>query len=263
LWRDWRFAPMLKVCDDVTLGGDEDGDTDGDGVLDGFEQWYYPDLTNLGTSDSDGDGADLLTEYRWGSDPTVADTDGDTVADGNDVAPQDRLCVKGTLKKLSVKDSTAPGKDKVSGKWSVPLNVCVGGDYETACTTNADCGNVGQCRRLAVDPTETPIRIVAADNTQLLDAEIPATAEVLWKDKDSVKYSYKDKDAVNGPVSKINVQLNDTKGTLTVQFSAKNFDIAVGPDVAEGVVGIAIGQRCLMETTTNCKVNNGKLSCKE
>jgi hypothetical protein len=262
LWRDWRFAPMLKVCEDVTLGGDEDGDTDGDGVIDAFEKWYYGTITNAGASDTDADGADLATEYRWGSDPTVADTDGDTVVDGNDVAPQDRLCIKGTLKKLSVKDSTTPGKDKISGKWSVPLNVCSGGDFETACTTNADCGNVGQCKRITLNPTKTPIRIVAADNSQLLDSDIPISG-LLWKNKDDEKFSYQDKNAVNGPVSKIKVQISETKGTVSVQFSAKDFDIAVGPDIAEGVVGIALGQRCFMEESTNCTFVTGKLSCKE
>jgi hypothetical protein len=270
LWRDWRFAPMLKVCEDVTLGGDEDGDTDGDGVLDAFEKWYYGDITNGATSDTDGDGADLAAEYRWGSDPTLADTDGDAVVDGNDVAPQDRLCVQGTLKKLSVKDDAVPGKDKLSGKWSVPLNVCVGGDYETACTTNADCGNAGHCKRITVNPTKTPIRILAADNSQLLEQEIPI-APLFWKAKaiDSapttpeLKYNYQDKDAVNGPIAKVKVQVSEKKNAVTVQFSAKNFDLAVGPDVAEGIVGIAIGQRCLMETTTNCKFSAGKLSCKE
>ena len=207
-----------------------------------------PTSRNSGTSDTDGDGADLATEYRWGSDPTLADTDGDTVVDGNDVAPQDRLCIKGTLKKLSVKDSTTPGKDKVSGKWSVPLNVCLGGDYETACTTNADCGNVGICKRLTLNPTKDPVRIVAADDSQLLDADIPIS-QLLWTNKNDEKFSYQDKDAVNGPVSKIKVQISDTKNTLSVQFSAKDFDIAVGPTHRGRCGRHRDRSRCLMETT--------------
>jgi hypothetical protein len=263
LWRDWRFAPMLRVCQDVTIGVDEDGDTDGDGVLDAYERWYYGDLSNSGTSDTDGDGADLLTEFRWGSDPTVADTDEDGIADGSDVAPQDRLCVTGaTKKKMSVSDSAAPGKDKVSAKWTLPLRVCTGGDYMTKCEEDADCGGVGRCRRLNLDPTRDPIRIVVADSAPLFDASVPISP-ALWKNKDNAKFGYTDKDAVNGPVAKMKVQLNEGKGTLSLQLQAKNFDLAVGPQDATGTFGIMIGSRCFQEQTTNCKVKPGsKVSCK-
>ena len=140
LWRDWRMVPILDVCSDVEFGVDEDGDRDGDGVLDAYERWYFGDTGQAADSDSDGDGASLATEFRWGSDPTSADTDGDTVADGSDVAPQDRLCVAGELKKLLAKDSEKAGKDKVVGKWEVPLQVCMGGDFRTACESDSDCG---------------------------------------------------------------------------------------------------------------------------
>jgi hypothetical protein len=277
LWRDWRFAPMLKVCEDVDLDGDADGDTDNDGVLDGFEKWYYGSLANGGNSDTDGDGADLQTEYRWGSDPTVVDTDQDGVADGSDVAPQDRLCVAGALKKMSVADSATPLKDKVSAKWRVAMKVCVGGDYETACNVDADCGGAGRCKRINLDPTKNPIRIVFADNSPLFDVEIPISAS-LWKakikatdddnnpatpDKLTEKYTYADKEAVNGPVAKMKVALNDLKGTLDLQVAAKNLDLPVPPDDASGVVGIMIGSRCFTQTTTNCKLSGTKLSCKE
>jgi hypothetical protein len=277
LWRDWRFAPMLKICEDVTLGGDEDGDTDNDGVVDAFEKYYYGSITNGGNSDTDGDGADLQTEYRYGSDPTLVDTDEDAIPDGNDVAPQDRLCVAGALKKLSVSDSTTPLKDKVSAKWRVALNVCIGGDSETTCTVDADCGGAGRCRRVNLDPTKDPIRIVFADNSPLFSAEIPISP-TLWKakvtatddddniatpDKLKEKYTYADKEAVNGPVAKMKVAMNDFKGTLDLQVSAKNLDLPVPPDAADGVVGIMIGSRCFTESTINCKLSGTKLSCSE
>ena len=261
VWRDWRFAPMLHVCEDVSFGVDEDGDTDDDGVLDGFEKWYYGDISNAGTSDTDGDGADLVTEYRWGSDPTMADTDGDTVPDGNDVAPQDRLCIKGTLKKIAVKDKSDPAKDKVLSKWTAPLHVCIGGDYQTPCTTDSDCGPVGKCRRLNLNPSRDPIRVLVADDTPLLDAEIPIST-AMWKNKDDVKFLYKDKDAVNGPVFKVKVVLNEKKDLVQLLFLAKKFDLAAGPDASTGVTGIAIGTRCFMEPTTNCKQKPGLLACK-
>jgi hypothetical protein len=89
LWRDWRFAPLLHVAADLPLS--PTGDTDGDGVLDGFERWYFGDLTHDATDDDDGDGLDLLGEYLAGSDPTDGDTDDDGILDGADSKPQDRL----------------------------------------------------------------------------------------------------------------------------------------------------------------------------
>jgi hypothetical protein len=265
LWRDWRFAPMLDVCQDVTLGGDEDGDTDGDGVLDAFERWYYGDLTNSGSSDTDGDGANLALEYRWASDPTLADTDSDGIEDGLDVDPQDRLCIAGTLKKMSAKDSTVAGKDKVLAKWEVPLNVCVGGDYATACTTDADCGTVGRCKRLRMDPQDDLIRVLVGDDAAMIDSEITPTSatKALWKNKDGVKFSFKDKDGIAGtPIQKMKVDMNEKKGVLKLLVLAKNFDLTEVPDAAEGVVGISIHNRCFMETSTNCKTKAGKVSCK-
>ncbi len=88
VWRDWRFVPMLHVAADLG-GGSEDADSDG--VFDGYERWYYGNLTNGAASDTDGDGATLLQEFTAGSDPTDSDTDNDGVADGSDTAPQDRL----------------------------------------------------------------------------------------------------------------------------------------------------------------------------
>jgi len=268
---------MLKVCEDIDFGVDEDGDTDNDGVLDGFEKWYYGTLANGGNSDTDGDGADLVTEYRWGSDPTLADTDEDSIPDGSDAAPQDRLCVAGALKKMSVSDSATPQKDKVAAKWRVALNVCIGGDFETACNVDADCGGAGRCRRVSLDPSKDSIRVVFADNSPLFDAEVPI-APALWKakikatdddsnpatpDKLKEKYVYADKEAVNGPVTKMKVGLNDFKGTLDLQVQAKNLDLPVPPDDPSGVVGLVIGSRCFTQTSTNCKLSGTKLSCKE
>jgi len=245
-----------------SFGVDEDGDTDDDGVLDGFEKWYYGgSLANDAASDTDGDGADLATEYRWGSDPTLADTDGDLTPDGNDVAPQDRLCVQGTLKKLSVKDKSDPGKDKVIAKWEIPLHICLGGDFKTPCTTDADCGGIGLCKRVNLNPQRDPIRVLAADDTPLFDAEVPV-AKLMWKNKNGLKFSYKDKDAVNSSVAKIKVTLNEKKDSVKLLFLAKKMDLAVGPDAAEGVVGMSIGARCFMETSTNCKNKPGVLACK-
>jgi hypothetical protein len=89
IWRDWRFVPMLHVGQDLAGGGSADGD--GDGVMDGYERWYYGGLAENGASDTDGDGATLAQEFAAGSDPTDADTDDDGIQDGTDTKPQDRL----------------------------------------------------------------------------------------------------------------------------------------------------------------------------
>lgn len=89
IWRDWRFVPMLAVAEDLAV--DPSGDSDGDGVLDGYERWYFGGLGHGADSDEDADGLDLIDEYLTGSDPTDDDTDRDGDFDGIDPAPQDRL----------------------------------------------------------------------------------------------------------------------------------------------------------------------------
>jgi hypothetical protein len=60
IWRDWRFVPLLHVGVDLASGN---ADSDGDGVLDGYERWYYGDISQTAASDTDGDGSTLLQEY--------------------------------------------------------------------------------------------------------------------------------------------------------------------------------------------------------
>lgn len=88
IWRDWRFVPMLHVAADLV--SDPAGDTDGDGVMDGFERWYFGNLSQAATADGDGDGLPLLGEFLKGTDPLDPDTDDDGVLDGADTKPQDR-----------------------------------------------------------------------------------------------------------------------------------------------------------------------------
>jgi len=271
LWRDWRFAPMLHVCEDVSLGVDEDGDTDGDGVLDGFEKWYYAgSLANDASSDTDGDGASLATEYRWGSDPTIADTDGDGVADGSDIQPQDRLCVKdglsGPRAKARIRHGSAPGADKIRVRWEVGLDVCVGGDYQTICSSDADCGGVGRCQRIAVDPSKDTLRVVIADDTPLFDVEL-ARLPGFWKrkgtlfDNQRAKLRYRDTTGANGPIRSIVIRMDAKKNRMTIALKTGRFDLDDDPDAAEGVFGISVGTRCFMETATNCKNNGRSLIC--
>jgi hypothetical protein len=50
------------------------GDTDGDGVADAYEQYYYGTLANGQNSDTDGDGISLLAESDGGTNPLYANT---------------------------------------------------------------------------------------------------------------------------------------------------------------------------------------------
>ena len=86
-WRDWRFVPMLHVAED--LATDPDGDIDNDGVLDGFERWYFGSSAPLPTDDSDSDGLHLLGEALLGLDPTDPDTDNNGTLDGAEDPDQD------------------------------------------------------------------------------------------------------------------------------------------------------------------------------
>lgn len=81
----------FELCVPAVRTGVTGEDLDGDGVLDGYERWYYGNTSNAGTSDTDGDGLTLLNEYLSGADPTDADTDDDGSNDGADATPQDRL----------------------------------------------------------------------------------------------------------------------------------------------------------------------------
>ena len=66
-------------------GGDEFRDSDADGLADAWELARFGDLSATATQDHDGDGLQTLDEYRFGTDPFSADTDGDTLSDYDEV----------------------------------------------------------------------------------------------------------------------------------------------------------------------------------
>ena len=67
--------------------GDEDIDTDQDGLSDCWELQYWGNLYQGPNDDFDKDGLSNIEEYQSGTDPKNPDTDGDGVLDGDDSDP--------------------------------------------------------------------------------------------------------------------------------------------------------------------------------
>ena len=83
---DADFAPAsLGQLKFVFSFNPEIGDSDGDGLPDGWEMVYFGDLTHSAAEDPDGDGLNNLAEYQNGTDPTKSDSDGDGLPDGWEV----------------------------------------------------------------------------------------------------------------------------------------------------------------------------------
>lgn len=60
-------------------------DSDLDGLDDGFEYWYFGDLTQTATDDFDNDGHSNLEEFNENTNPTIADSDADGRKDGDEI----------------------------------------------------------------------------------------------------------------------------------------------------------------------------------
>ncbi len=65
--------------------GEPNGDTDGDGLLDFWEELYFQNLDETADNDPDGDGLDNAGELANRSHPGEADSDGDSLEDGDEV----------------------------------------------------------------------------------------------------------------------------------------------------------------------------------
>jgi hypothetical protein len=118
IWGEWRFLPMLHVAED--LATDPDGDVDNDGVLDGFEKWYFGSNSPAPTDDYDTDGVSLLDEFLNGLDPTEADTDGDGMPDGFELA---NACLDQPQARDSADDADSDGLDNL-GEYTAGTDPC-------------------------------------------------------------------------------------------------------------------------------------------
>ena len=85
-----NYAPanigQLKMVFSFDLAVSEISDTDEDGLPDWWEMYYLKDLNQGHSDDDDEDGANNLEEYLAGTNPTLSDTDGDTIPDGVEIA---------------------------------------------------------------------------------------------------------------------------------------------------------------------------------
>lgn len=64
-----QFAFTVNGADRAAVAHLFTGDSDMDGINDGFEQFHYGTLANGSASDTDGDGISLLSEFTGGSNP--------------------------------------------------------------------------------------------------------------------------------------------------------------------------------------------------
>ena len=82
----WNHAlTPAEITTTYTTGISLGNDTDSDGLVDSWETLYFGNLAQTAAGDPDGDGLTNLQEQTRGTNPTLADTDGDGLTDGAEV----------------------------------------------------------------------------------------------------------------------------------------------------------------------------------
>lgn len=206
IWRDWRFVPMLRVSSDLQSSGT--ADTDGDGIFDGYERWYYGNLDQSAKSDTDKDRSKLLNEFLAGTDPTVVDTDGDGIVDGRDTLGQDRLRSGVLALGGRVKFGIAPPGD----------------DLKLAVTLGAGSPEF--------DPATRDLTLTLTDDDQFYTVTIPAGTFV--PNAKNTIYKYDDPAGTLAGITQARFRKGGPKGkdrlvikTMPMNLSAANFNTHV------------------------------------
>ena len=97
-WEDWNRLDLL--------------DTDIDGIPDFWEVANNLSRTNQDSSlDPDGDGISNLGEYSYNSDPNSNDTDGDCIADGDEILWAATMANVSAGSALTLADADGDGVD--------------------------------------------------------------------------------------------------------------------------------------------------------
>lgn len=155
----YRTDPLVPNSEDDFKNADVT-DSDGDGLLDSWENQYFGHLNYSGKDDPDDDKCDNACEQMHDTDPTRADTDGDGLTDGDEIFYKatyplnpdsdddglrdgDEVNTYGT--KPTVKDTDGDGLtdyEEVMTTKTDPLKVDTDGDgltdYEEVITTKTD-----------------------------------------------------------------------------------------------------------------------------
>jgi CotH kinase protein/Concanavalin A-like lectin/glucanases superfamily/Lamin Tail Domain/Chitobiase/beta-hexosaminidase C-terminal domain/Bacterial TSP3 repeat len=82
IWDNVLTVSQISTIYANGISGIASNDTDNDGLSDIWETAQFGNLAQTATGDPDSDGATNLAEFTAGTNPTVADTDGDGLTDG-------------------------------------------------------------------------------------------------------------------------------------------------------------------------------------
>ena len=179
------------------------GDSDGDGVPDAYEYYYYGTLANGANSDTDGDGITLLAEYTGGTNPLYANssTEGGVAwADSAQVTvklvfpvltlPASPVVVQTSSATGAVVIFTVTAYDAVEGQL-IPTTTPASGSLFPVGTTTVNASVSDSLGNLSTGsfevlvqydgiPPDTTPPVVAAHGNAIVHATSPAGAVVIY-----------------------------------------------------------------------------------
>ncbi|MCX6878664.1 MAG: hypothetical protein NTW21_33360 [Verrucomicrobia bacterium] len=252
-----------QSLDDVTKGGDSDGD----GIPDLWETTYFGDLSHDGTADTDGDGLTDLQEFTAGTNPTLADTDGDGLNDGAEVTGSGNLFAPGTPTNPLLADSDG---DRVSDFDEVhgSLNTSFGNAPTNPNAADTDGDGAKDYKELVYhsNPNDsgnlpTPALFYLIDNTLLNGSfetknggtAIGTTKISSW---DAVGNDIDNWTQLAGPANDSGVEGNASHGTRAGYFQSGNsaYNLTTSIAAAGGVYACTWKQRNSGGSTISVKL---------